>query len=95
MTNQATPRLAATMQVHFGVTADGGERILLGEDRRDVTREIRTEEAGQGASRVAVWPQVRAALLERQQAFAQPPAWWPTAGIWAPWCSLLPASKSI
>ncbi len=66
-------RLAATMQVHFGVTADGGERILLGEDRRDVTREIRTEEAGQGASRMAVWPQVRAALLERQQAFAQPP----------------------
>ena len=44
-----------------------------GRRQRDVTGEIRTEEAGQGASRVAVWPQVRAALLERQQDFAQPP----------------------
>src|SRR5690606_4731459 len=27
----------------------------------------------QGASRVAAWPEVRAALLERQRAFARPP----------------------
>jgi cytidylate kinase len=66
-------QLARTMRIHFGVTADGGEQILLGDNRRDVSREIRTEEAGQGASRVAVWPQVRAALLTRQHAFAQPP----------------------
>jgi cytidylate kinase len=38
----------------------------------DVTAAIRTEEAGQGASRVAVWPSVRAALLQRQQDFARP-----------------------
>jgi CMP/dCMP kinase len=66
-------RLAAAMKVRFGATAAGDELILLGEEERDITRDIRTEEAGQGASRVAVWPQVRSALLERQRAFAAPP----------------------
>jgi cytidylate kinase len=64
-------RLAATMQVAFGVGPGGGERVTL--DGRDVTRAIRTEMAGQGASRVAAWPAVRTALLERQRAFARPP----------------------
>jgi cytidylate kinase len=66
-------RVAAGLQVRFGATADGGERVLLGAGERDVAAEIRTEEAGQGASRVAVWPGVRAALLQRQRDFAQPP----------------------
>jgi cytidylate kinase len=66
-------QLAERMQVRFGMTAAGEERILLGEDEREITADIRTEEAGQGASRVAVWPQVRAALLERQRAFARSP----------------------
>ncbi|MGH8226611.1 MAG: (d)CMP kinase [Steroidobacteraceae bacterium] len=48
-----------------------GERITL--DGRDVTAELRTEAVGQGASRVAAWPQLRQALLERQQGFARPP----------------------
>jgi cytidylate kinase len=65
--------LAGAMQVHFGSAADGGEQILLGEPAEEVASAIRSEEAGQGASRVAVWPQVRAALLERQRAFARPP----------------------
>jgi CMP/dCMP kinase len=64
-------RLAAGMQVTFGVDPDGGEQVLL--DGRDVTQAIRTETAGQGASRVAAWPAVRMALLERQRAFARPP----------------------
>ena len=64
-------RLAAGMQVSFGVARDGAEQVLLG--GRDVTQAIRTETAGQGASRVAAWPAVRAALLERQRAFARPP----------------------
>src|SRR5207253_1430849 len=34
---------------------------------------IRSEGAGQGASRVAAWPAVRAALLGRQRAFARSP----------------------
>ena len=38
-----------------------------------MTGAIRSETAGQGASRVAAWPAVRAALLERQRAFARPP----------------------
>jgi cytidylate kinase len=64
-------RLAADMDVTFGVGPDGSERVLLG--GLDVTRAIRTETAGQGASRVAAWPPVRAALLGRQRAFARPP----------------------
>ena len=38
-----------------------------------MTRDIRTEEAGNDASKVASLPQVRAALLERQRRFAVPP----------------------
>jgi cytidylate kinase len=64
-------RLAAAMDVRFGSAADGGEQVWL--DGRDVSAEIRTERAGQGASRVAAWPEVRAALLARQRAFARPP----------------------
>jgi cytidylate kinase len=63
--------LAARMAVDFGAGADGQERILL--DGRDVTAQVRSEEAGQGASRVAAWPQVRQALVARQRAFARPP----------------------
>jgi len=62
--------LARNMRVQFG-SEDGEEQVLL--DGDDVTRRIRTEEAGAGASRVAVWPAVRAALLDRQRAFASPP----------------------
>ena len=64
-------RLAAAMQVVFGAGPDGGEQILL--EGRDVTQAIRTEAAGQGASRVAAWPAVRTALLERQRALVRPP----------------------
>jgi 3-phosphoshikimate 1-carboxyvinyltransferase len=48
-----------------------GDRILLSGD--DVTDAIRTEEAGAGASRVAVLPAVRAALLDRQRAYRRLP----------------------
>jgi cytidylate kinase len=63
--------LAARMDVDFGSAPDGAERVWL--DGRDVTEALRSEAAGQGASRVAAWPEVRAALLERQRAFARPP----------------------
>jgi cytidylate kinase len=42
-------------------------------DGQDVTAELRTETAGAGASRVAAWPPLRAALVARQHAFAQAP----------------------
>jgi cytidylate kinase len=63
--------IARAMQVQFGSTPDGQERVVL--DGEDVTRRLRTEETGAGASRVAAWPAVRAALTDRQRAFALPP----------------------
>lgn len=63
--------LAAALDARFEADERGGERILL--DGRDVTRELRTEQAGAGASRVAAMPAVRAALLDRQRAYAVPP----------------------
>jgi CMP/dCMP kinase len=63
--------LATRMDVVFSVRSDGSERVTLG--GQEVTAAIRDEAAGQGASRVAAWPAVRTALLERQRAFAQPP----------------------
>jgi cytidylate kinase len=64
-------RLAGLMQVEFGAGADDAERVLL--DGADVTAALRSETAGQGASRVAAWPDLRAALLQRQRDFARPP----------------------
>ena len=63
--------LAQSLSVAFEVDEAGEERILL--DGSAVTTELRAEAAGQGASRVAAWPEVRAALLDRQRGFAQPP----------------------
>src|SRR6202165_3581210 len=48
--------LAARMDVACGPAPDGSERVWL--DGRDVTGAIRFETAGQGASRVAAWPEV-------------------------------------
>jgi cytidylate kinase len=68
---QRHAELAARMRVNFTVAPDGNERIEL--DGRDVSNAVRSEDAGRGASRVAAWPAVRGALLERQRAFARPP----------------------
>jgi cytidylate kinase len=64
-------RLASSMDIRFDVRGDGSERVMLA--GREVTDQIRSELAGQGASRVAAWPTVRSALLKRQRAFARPP----------------------
>ncbi len=63
--------LASAMDVVFGIDPQGDELVTL--NGRDVTSDIRSETAGQGASRVAAWPNVRMALLDRQRAFAAPP----------------------
>jgi cytidylate kinase len=63
--------VAADLEARFEVDEQGGERVLL--DGRDVTRELRTETTGHGASIVAAMPAVRAALLGRQHGFAEPP----------------------
>jgi cytidylate kinase len=64
-------RLAAQLDLKFGSNSAGEEVVWL--DGKDVTSAIRTEEAGNDASKVAALPQVRAALLERQRRFAVPP----------------------
>ncbi|MCU7852180.1 MAG: (d)CMP kinase [Candidatus Thiodiazotropha sp. (ex Monitilora ramsayi)] len=58
--------LARNMPLSFS----GEQAMLAGED---VTGEIRTETAGNRASKVAVIPEVRSALLEWQQKYAKPP----------------------
>jgi cytidylate kinase len=63
-------RAAAALDVAFGAVQQDEVVRLAGQD---VTREIRTAEAGMGASRVAVWPEVRNALLIRQRRFAREP----------------------
>jgi cytidylate kinase len=64
-------RLAERFDIRFGAGRQGEGIVWL--DGADVTRDIRTEPAGNDASKVAALPAVRAALLERQRAFAQPP----------------------
>jgi cytidylate kinase len=68
---EAHAQLARRMRVVFESGSQGAERVLL--EGREVSGPLRTEAAGAGASRVAAWPAVRQALLERQRAFAQPP----------------------
>lgn len=67
----AHERVAQQLDVRFGLAPDGGEQIWL--EGAEVSKAIRTEQAGEGASQVGAMPGVRAALLERQRAFAQPP----------------------
>jgi cytidylate kinase len=64
-------RVAQQLDVRFGLAADGGEQVWL--ENEEVSGAIRTEQAGEGASQVAAMPGVRAALLERQRAFATAP----------------------
>ena len=64
--------LAGHLDVQFSTDASGNEaRVLL--EGEDVTDAIRSEDCGAGASQVAVLPGVRAALLDRQHAFREPP----------------------
>ena len=68
------PDAVAAVARHLAVRFDAaGEdtRILLHE--QDVSREIRTEAVSMNASRVAAYPPVREALLQRQRDFRQAP----------------------
>jgi len=67
----ALARIAAGLDIRFGSTEGGREAVWL--DGREVAQSIRTEQAGNDASRVAAIPQVRSALLDRQRRFAAPP----------------------
>ena len=67
----ALAELARDLDATFSAAVDGGERILLGSD--EVTGDIRTETCGNDASKVAVMPAVRSALLSRQRGYRLPP----------------------
>jgi len=62
--------VAANLNVRFAPAGEL-ERVYL--DNADVAADLRTEQAGEAASRVAAVPAVRAALLQRQRDFAR----WP------------------
>jgi len=66
----ALVKIAANLNIRF-TSAGGADHVYL--DDADVADELRTERAGDAASRVAVIPEVRAALLQRQRDFAVPP----------------------
>jgi cytidylate kinase len=63
--------VAENMDVRFEALTNGHNRVLL--EGEDVTQELRTEEAGALASKVAAIPSVRNALLARQKQFAKAP----------------------
>lgn len=62
----ALARIAAALDPRFG---EGWVRV--GDE--DVSDAMRAEDVGTAASRVAAWPRVREALLERQRAFRRAP----------------------
>jgi cytidylate kinase len=64
-------RIADGFDIRFGSDGAGEEAVWL--EGQEVTGAIRTETAGNEASKVAALPMVRAALLERQRRFAVPP----------------------
>jgi cytidylate kinase len=67
----AVTEIARHLEVGFSVAPSG--EILVSYKGADVSRVIRTEEGGRGASTVAAIPAVRDALLQRQREFSQIP----------------------
>ena len=67
---QQSVTIATNLDIVFKST-DNGIVILL--DGEDVSQTIRTERVGEFASKVAAIPVLRAALVDRQHAFAQLP----------------------
>ncbi len=67
----AVADIARELDVSFSA-ADNGE-VLVAYKGQDISADIRTEEGGRAASRVAAIPAVRDALLARQRDFLRPP----------------------
>ena len=66
---KALSEISANLPVIFSTESEGGEtQVLL--DGEDVSLAIREESIGERASKIAVLPQVRASLLQRQRDFA-------------------------
>lgn len=69
--SSALSELALHLDVEFRISSEGENEVWL--DGQLVDSELRTEQCGEAASRVASLTDVRAALLQRQRDFAQPP----------------------
>ena len=72
--DEATLQQSVTITTNLDIvfkSSESGTQILL--DGEDVTQTIRTERVGEFASKVAAIPALRAALVDRQYAFAQAP----------------------
>ena len=69
--HSAVTDIARNLDVSFTLAEDG--EVLVRYKNTDVSRAIRTEEGGRGASTVAAIPTVRTALLARQREFCRPP----------------------
>ena len=67
----AVAEVARHLDVAF--TLDPGGEMRVAYKGVDVSAQIRTEQGGRGASKVAAIPAVREALLARQREFLQPP----------------------
>lgn len=66
-------RLSANLDIEFRSTDDAEEPIRIYLDGNDVTRDLRTNEAGTDASKVAPLATVREAIKLLQQNFRKPP----------------------
>ncbi|MDX9874436.1 MAG: (d)CMP kinase [Spongiibacteraceae bacterium] len=64
--------IAEHLPICFAASAPGEPAAVI-LDGRDISKDVRSEQAGYYASRVAVFEAVRNALQARQRAFAQPP----------------------
>lgn len=67
----AVAALAPSLEIEFAGTTEDDEAILV--NGQDWTREVRAEATGALASRIAVAPEVREALLQRQYDFRTAP----------------------
>ena len=63
--------LAEHLDIRFQTEKEGDFKVYL--EGEDVSRELRTEETGLLASKLAQYPGVRSALLKRQRMFARTP----------------------
>ena len=63
-------RVAENLDVNFGISGDGMVILL---DGNFITGRLRSEEVSVFASRIATFPVVRAALVQRQRAFRKRP----------------------
>ena len=67
----AVAALAPKLDIKFDIQDDENESIIV--DGEQLAPSVRAEATGALASVIAVYPKVRAALLERQRAFRRPP----------------------